>query len=111
MVGRGDADIRGINMAIYVEVGLVAVHALANVISEPSDGEDVSSAVKRPGVVSTQAFVGEHLIVNGRKAGIVGLKQMCHCPMIQVVSGQWLVLVPLTWQSNHTQNSAKQQGC
>ena len=42
---RRDADIGGINVAIDVEVSLIAVHALANVIGQPADGQNVPGAI------------------------------------------------------------------
>ena len=43
----GDADVGRIDVAIDVEVGLIAMHALANVVRQPADGEDVAGAVER----------------------------------------------------------------
>src|SRR5438477_7442283 len=40
-----NANIGWIDMAVYIEVGLVAMHALANVIGQPPDGEDICRAI------------------------------------------------------------------
>ena len=70
------ANVGRIDMAIDVEVRLVAVHALADLIRQPADGEDVAGAVERESVVVGQAFAGQHLVVNGLEAGVVGLEWM-----------------------------------
>src|SRR5258708_14874822 len=41
----GNADVGRINVAVYVEVRLVAVHALANLVGKPADGQNVASAI------------------------------------------------------------------
>src|ERR1700756_2820746 len=60
----GDADIGGINMAIDVEIGLIAMHALAHVVGQPADSEDVPGSVERKRVIRTEALTSKHLIVN-----------------------------------------------
>ena len=42
---RRDADVSGINVAIDVEVSLIVVHALANVIGQPADRQNVPGAI------------------------------------------------------------------
>jgi hypothetical protein len=68
-------------MAIDVEIGAVAMHALADVVGHPPDGEDVAGAVQCEGVVRGEAFAGKHFLVNRLKARVVRLKSMrCgHC--------------------------------
>jgi hypothetical protein len=63
----GDADVCGIDVAIYVEIRLIAVQALADVIGQPSDCEDVSSPVQRKRVL---------LFVDRRETRVVSLKWM-----------------------------------
>src|SRR5579859_5714110 len=47
----GDANVRGIDVAVDVEISLVAVHALADQVGHPPHGENVAGAVERKGVV------------------------------------------------------------
>ena len=61
----GDADVGRIDVAVDVEVGLVAVHALAHVIGEPSDGEDVAGAIEGKRVLLAEAFAGQHFVFDG----------------------------------------------
>jgi len=42
----GNADIRGVDVAVDVEVRHVAVHSLPNVIRQPADGENIRRAIK-----------------------------------------------------------------
>src|SRR5579864_2099695 len=70
----GDADIGGINVTIDVEIGLVAVQALAHVVGQPTDGEDVTGSIERKRVIRTEALVGKHLVVNRSETLVVGLK-------------------------------------
>src|SRR5580698_2692814 len=72
----GHANIRGIDVAIDVEVRLVAMHALTHGIRQPADGEDVSGAEERERVVSTQTFLGQNFIFDLVKPAVVGLKGM-----------------------------------
>src|SRR5262249_2907301 len=60
----GNAYVRRIDMAIHVEVGAVAVHALADVVCHPTDGEDIAGAVKCESVLRVEALAGKHFGVN-----------------------------------------------
>ena len=60
----GDTDIRGIDVAIDVEVGVIAVQTFANVVGHPSDGENVAGAVEREAVFGGEAFAGKDFGVN-----------------------------------------------
>src|SRR5580704_9521530 len=72
----GDTDIGGIDVAIDVEVGAVAVEALADVVGHPSDGENVAGAVERERVFGGEAFAGKHFGVNRLETRVVGLKRV-----------------------------------
>ena len=63
-------------MAVYVEVSLIAMHPLANVISEPADRENVSSPIQGNRVLAAEALAGEDLLVNRRESRIIGLEWM-----------------------------------
>ena len=64
----GDANIGGIDMAIDVEISLVAMHALADVVRHPADGKNVAGAVESEGVGLVQALAG-HALWRGSARG------------------------------------------
>ncbi len=72
----GHADIRRIDMAVDVEISLVAVHALAHEVGHPAHGENVAGAVEGEGVVGAEALAGHDFSVDRRQARIVGLKSV-----------------------------------
>src|SRR6476660_1591244 len=72
----GDADVRRIDVAVYVEVSLVAMPAFAHVIGQPADSKDVPGLVKHQRIAGAEAFAGQHLRVNSEKARVVGLKRV-----------------------------------
>src|SRR6202034_3339856 len=51
----GYADVRGIDVAIDVEIRFIVMHSLANGVSHPSEGKNVSGAVKVERIGSIQA--------------------------------------------------------
>ena len=67
----GDADIGRIDVAVDVEIGDVAVQALAHAIRHPADAQQIGRAVERHAVVETQAFAGVRLFANRLEAGVV----------------------------------------
>jgi len=42
---RGNTNVRGIDMPVYVEVSFIAVHSLAHVIGQPTDRQNVAGAI------------------------------------------------------------------
>src|SRR5208282_1990793 len=52
------------------------VHALANVVRQPSDRQDVARAVKSKRVVSREPFLRHHLVADGLQPRIIGLEGM-----------------------------------
>src|ERR1700676_61829 len=70
----GHANIRGIDVAVDVEVGLVAMHALAHGIRQPADGQDVGGAIERESVVGIQTLMGEDFVLDSTKSTVVALK-------------------------------------
>src|ERR1700752_555655 len=54
------ADVCGIEVAIDVVVGDVALAVLANVVGEPADGEEIGRAVQGDAIFSVEACAGEH---------------------------------------------------
>ena len=71
---RRHAHIRGIDVAIDVEVGLVAMHTLADGIGHPAHGKNVAGAIQGEGVVNIQALAGHDFVMDRRQAWIVSLK-------------------------------------
>ena len=71
-----DTDIGGIDVAVDVEVSLVAVHALANVIRQPTHGQNVASAVERKGIIRIKALTRHHFGMDGGEARVIGLKRV-----------------------------------
>ena len=71
---RRHANIRRIDVAVDVEVRLVAVHPLAHGVGQPAHGQNVAGAVQGKGVVGFKPFAGEDFLVDRREARIVGLK-------------------------------------
>jgi hypothetical protein len=57
------------------------MHALANIVGEPTDGKNVSGAVKGERVLLVKAFADKDFLFDGMKACVVGLKR---------VNGDWM---------------------
>ncbi len=60
-----DANVRGIDVAIHVVIGHVAVALFADVIREPADREKIGGSVESDAVVKGKALAGEDLIGDG----------------------------------------------
>ena len=69
-------------MAIDVEISAITVQALANIVGQPSDGEDVACSVKQGAVVRVQAVAREDFVVDRVQARVVGLEVVGHVLMI-----------------------------
>jgi hypothetical protein len=52
------------------------MHALANIVGEPTDGKNVSGAVKGERVLLVKAFADKDFLFDGMKACVVGLKRV-----------------------------------
>src|SRR5262249_48176274 len=68
------ADVGGINMAIHVEIRLVAMHALANMVGQPAQGEEIRGAIERQRILRTEALTGHYFLMDEYQASIVGFK-------------------------------------
>ena len=90
----GHADVGRIDVAVDVEVRLVAVHALAHVVGQPAHGEDVAGAIEGEGVVGGKALAGEHFVVDGVQARVVSLKRVRHAALM-IAQGRGSVTVRL----------------
>ncbi len=90
---RRYADVRGIDVAIDVEIRLVAMHALADVVGHPAHGENISAAVESESVVRIQPLAGQDLGVNRFQPRVVGLKRMVllqgRHPLDDIAGSQW----------------------
>jgi hypothetical protein len=53
-------------MAVDVEIGGIAVQALADQVSQVTDGEDVMGAIESDAVLERQPLAGFDLLANGR---------------------------------------------
>ena len=74
-----DANVGRINVPVDVEIGFVAMQALADVVREPTDSKYVASLVKQESVFRGEAFAREHLVVNSYEAPVISLKGVSHC--------------------------------
>ena len=72
----GYANVGRIQVAVDIEVRLVAVHALADVVGQPPHAKNVAAAVECEGVFWVQALAGKNFGVNGPETRIVGLERM-----------------------------------
>ena len=59
------ADVGVVDMAVYVEIGSVAVQPLAHVVGQPPDSEDVARAIERHRVIFGETLFGHDLVVDG----------------------------------------------
>src|ERR1700733_2243685 len=60
----GDAYVRGIDVSIDIEVGLVAMHALADMVGHPSHGQHIAGAIERQPIGGIEALAGHHFGMN-----------------------------------------------
>ncbi len=71
-----NTNIRRIDVAIYVEVRLIAVHALAHEIGHPSNGQDVAGSIENQGIVGVQPPASHYLFINRHQPLVVCLKSV-----------------------------------
>src|SRR5215472_4101281 len=69
-----DADIGWVDVPVDVEISHIAVHALADVIGQPANRQDISRAIEGYSIVKAQPFMGKHLIRDGQEPRVFGLK-------------------------------------
>src|SRR5262249_45294570 len=74
----GYANVGGIDVAIDVEVSLIAMPALANQVGHPADSEDIAGTVKRESVILREAFAAQYLLRHRVQPGVVCLKLVSH---------------------------------
>ncbi len=70
------ANVGGVDVAIDVEIRLIAMHALTDVIGHPAHSENVAGAVEGKGVRRVEPLTCDHSGVDGLKARVVGPKWM-----------------------------------
>src|SRR5579859_958637 len=73
------ADVGWVDVAIDVEVRHVAVQALAHLVRQPAQGQDIRRAVERDGIVKVEPLTRKDLFSNRLKARVVSLKLMPRC--------------------------------
>ena len=73
LAGR-HADVGGVDVAIDVEVGHVAVHPLAHVVGQPAHGQHVGRAIEREAVFRAEPLLRHHFGGNRLKPRVIGLK-------------------------------------
>ena len=71
---RRYADIRGIDVPVYVEISDVPAQAVTNMIGQPANGKYVRGTIERDGVVKSKALAGKDFGSNGLKARVVCLE-------------------------------------
>src|SRR5215831_6494226 len=69
-------DVGWIDMAVDVEVRLIAVQALANRVSHPTDGKNITRAIKVQSVVAAEPFGRQNSLVNRLEPGIICLENV-----------------------------------
>ena len=57
-----DAHVGGVDVAIHVVIGDVAVTLLAHIVGKPAYGEKVGCFKKRHALIGRKSFAGEHLV-------------------------------------------------
>lgn len=72
----GYTDVRGIDMAINIEICLIPMQALANVIGHPAEGEHIATAIKGESISKIEAIASDYFGVNRLQPAIVSLKGM-----------------------------------
>ena len=70
----GNAYVRRIDVTIYVEVSDVAVKLFANEVGHPTHGENIVRAIESKPIGDLKPLAREHLLGDGREAGVVGLE-------------------------------------
>src|SRR3984957_598619 len=73
---RRYTNVGGVNVAVNVEISLVAVEAFAHVVGHPAYGENVARTVKGEGIVSVKPLAGHNFGLNRLEAPVVGLERM-----------------------------------
>ena len=66
----GHADVGGIDVAVDVEVGRVAVQPLAHEVGQVAERQDIGGAVQRQAVLEGQPLAGFHFVANRDQTGI-----------------------------------------
>ena len=69
-LATGDADIGGIDVAVDVEISLIAVEALADLVGQPADAQQIGSAVNGQAVLIGQPLAGVDLGADRLEASV-----------------------------------------
>src|SRR5215468_3751021 len=73
------ANIRGIDVAIHVEIRHIAVHPLTHMVGQPAQRQNVCRAVERNRFVKIQSLAGKNLLRNRRQTWVISLEPMPPC--------------------------------
>src|SRR5947207_2842629 len=72
------ADVGGIDMAVYVEIGNVAMHPLAHLICQPTHCQNISRTIESYRILKAKPLAGKNLFGNRQKARVICLKPMLY---------------------------------
>src|SRR6185312_12089298 len=73
------AYIRGINVAVYIEISPVAMEAFTNVVRHPTHGQNIAGLIKRKRVIAAQTLPGNDPVFDGNKPPVIGMEWMQSC--------------------------------
>src|SRR6478672_3844536 len=68
------ANIGGIQMAVDVEVCLVAMHAFADVVGHPAYGQNIAGTVESKSVIGIQSIASHNLVMDWAQPGVISLE-------------------------------------
>jgi hypothetical protein len=63
-------------MPVNIEVGLVAMHALAHSIGHPTDGKKIAAPIKRQSISSREPLARQSLVADWFQTRIVALENV-----------------------------------
>jgi hypothetical protein len=63
-------NVGGIDVAINVEVGYIAVFFLANMIGQPADGKQVRGAIEVDAIFKREAFARQNFVGDRLQSGV-----------------------------------------
>jgi hypothetical protein len=71
-----NADVGRVDVPVHIEVGNIAVHALAHMIGQPAYRENIRGAVQGHAIVIIKTLASENFLGNGLEAWVIRLKAM-----------------------------------
>jgi len=61
-------------MPVYIEISDVSVQAFTDMVSQPSNGQNVRRAVQRNRILKAEPLAGKNFSGNGLKIGVVRME-------------------------------------